>query len=40
MPKTSISISSIEESWVSLSLWLGNSHGSKTSDSQKFVHDS
>jgi len=39
--KTTVSISSIKECWVSLSvsLWLGNSHGSKTRDSQEFVHD-
>merc|ERR1719493_168862 len=37
--KTSIAITSVKESCISISLWLGNSHGSKTSNSQEFVHD-
>merc|ERR1719206_851024 len=38
MSKTSISISSIKKCWISISLWLGDSHGSKTTNSQEFVH--
>ena len=33
MSKTSISISSIKKCWISISLWLGDSHGSKTTNS-------
>jgi len=38
MSKASVSVGSIKESWVGLSLWFGNSNSCKTSDSQEFVH--